>query len=368
MSYLWELKDWPKFHWDSKRVQRHYLAADEAQKRLATLASVLEQSQVDAAEIRALVEEGVATSRIEGEVVDGSRLRSSMLRRMGMDADGLPLATRQTDGLAEILLDTKQHWQAPLTMERLSAWHAALFPTGYGGGLQKIRVAELRGHESMRVVTPKRRGEVVHYVAPPRDGLEAELHAFLDWFNSRAARIGSNGLWLAGVAHLWFVAIHPFEDGNGRLARAITDLAMNEWTHGEPRFYSLSSQILRNRRQYDTQLMITSSGSMDITEWLCWFQDQAAEACKDGERAIQGALAAMRFWTKFADAPLSERQRKVLRRMLDGEFGDGLSRRMYCGAVKVSDATAARDLSQMVKIGCLEQFGAGAGTRYRLAI
>lgn len=310
-----------------------------------------------------LVEDGVTTSAIEGERLELDAVRSSVARHLGLPTAGLPAPSRAVDGLIELLLDATRHFALPLTMQRLLGWQASLFPTGYSG-LHQVRTGALRGNEPMQVISGRIGHERVHFTAPPREGLDVELDRFLAWFNTGSAdpASGLDGLIRAGLAHLWFVTLHPFEDGNGRLARAITDMALSQDERQPMRFFSLSAQILRERESYYDILEGTQRGSVDVTDWLAWFLAQVEASAKAAENTVASTLAKARFWLRHQAANLNERQRKALNRLLDAGrdgFEGGINIRKYMGLTKTSRATAYRELSGLVEKGCLTPTGKG---------
>lgn len=314
-----------------------------------------------------LVEDGVTTSAIEGERLDAAAVRSSVARRLGLSTAGLPAAPRAVNGLVEVLLDATQRHDRRLTRARLFGWQAALFPTGYSG-LRKIRTGALRGKAPMRVVSGRLGRERVHFEAPPRARLEAELERFLTWFGSPPNDL--DGLTRAGLAHLWFVTLHPFEDGNGRLARAITDMALAQ-DDGQPmRAFSLSSQLLRERDAYYAALEGAQRGGLEVTDWLEWFLAQVELAAEAAEVTIADTLAKARFWVRHRTTDLNQRQRKTLNRLLDAGragFEGGINIRKYIGLTKASRVTAYRELAGLVEKGCLEPTGKGGrSSAYRL--
>jgi Fic family protein len=267
-----------------------------------------------------------------------------------------------------VLLDATQHYDRPLTRARLFGWQAALFPTGYSG-LRKIRTGALRGRAAMRVVSGRIGRERVHFEAPPRTRLDAELERFLAWFGAPAHDV--DGLVRGGLAHLWFVTLHPFEDGNGRLARAISDMALAQDERQPMRAFSLSSQILREREAYYAILERTQRGGVDVTAWLAWFLTQvesAAQAAAEG--TIADTLAKARFWLRHHATDLNGRQRKVLNRLLDAGrdgFEGGMNTRKYMGLTRTSRATAYRELAELVEKGCLQPTSKGGrSSGYRL--
>lgn len=330
-----------------------------AQGKVLGAARLLDTSLTLEAVAAILVEDGLTTSAIEGERLDAEAVRSSVARRLGLPTAGLPTPPRPVDGLIDVLLDATRRHDAPLTAQRLFGWQAALFPTGYSG-LHTIRTGELRGDEPMQVVSGGVGREKVHFIAPPRQGLESQLDRFLAWFSDPPAGLG--GLLRAGLAHLWFVTLHPFEDGNGRLARALTDMALSQ-DEGQPmRLFSLSAQILRERESYYDILERTQRGELEVSEWLAWFLAQVEFVATAAEQTVANTLAKARFWLKHPATDLNERQRKALNRLLDagpGGFEGSINTRKYMSLTKTSRATAYRELADLVEKGCLRATGKG---------
>jgi Fic family protein len=366
-SWIWAHPDWPGFRWDQGRLARTLASARLAQGKVLGAIRLFDPKLTLEAVAAVLVEDGVTTSAIEGERLDPAAVRSSVARRLGLPTAGLPAAPRAVQGLVEVLLDATQHHDHPLTRERLCGWQAALFPTGYSG-LRKIRTGTLRGRAAMRVVSGRIGRERVHFEAPPRTRLAAELEGFLAWFGSPPRDV--DGLMRAGLAHLWFVTLHPFEDGNGRLARAITDMALAQDERQAMRGFSLSSQILREREAYYAILERTQRGGLDVTDWLAWFLTQVESAAMAAETTIADTLAKARFWLRHQATDLDERQRKVLNRLLDAGrdgFEGGMNTRKYMGLTRTSRVTAYRELADLVEKGCLEPTGRGGrSSAYRL--
>lgn len=358
-TWIWQQPNWPYFQWDAAVLSPMLARARLAQGKVLGAARLLDEGlNLDAA-AAILVEDGLTTSAIEGERLDLDAVRSSVARRLGLPSAGLPAPQRAVEGLIEVLLDATRRFDAPLTVERLCGWQAALFPTGFSG-LQRIRTGELRGETPMEVVSGPIGREKVHFAAPPRDKLEAELAAFLTWFDGPPAPL--DGLIRAGLAHLWFVTLHPFEDGNGRLARALTDMAIARDERQPMRAFSLSAQILREREGYYAILERTQRGDLDVTDWLAWFLAQVEAAATAAEQTISATLAKARFWLRHQATALNARQRKVLNRMLDagpGGFQGGINTRKYVGLTKASRATAYRELADLVEKGCLAPTGRG---------
>ena len=317
----------------------------------------------------ALLQNAINTSAIEGERLNVESVRSSLAKRLGLDRAGLTASTPQTDGLADLLLDATHNYEEPLTTQRLYRWHKALFPTGQSG-LTPIRVGELRGEESMQVVSGPVGKQTVHFQAPPRQGLEGELDTFVDWFNKSRADAGLDPLLRAGLAHLWFVTLHPFADGNGRLARAITDLALAQAEHHSVRFYAMAAAILANRKDYYRILEATQRDSLAVTAWLEWFLAMLRQTMENALEQIDYVLLKAKFWQRHAQTVLSDRQIKVINRLLDAGpegFEGGLNARKYVGLAKVSKATATRDLADLVEKDCLQRRpGGGRSTSYEI--
>ncbi|NVZ11079.1 Fic family protein [Allochromatium humboldtianum] len=358
-TWIWESPDWPEFRWDAVRIAPCLARARLAQGKVLGAARWLDADLTLEAVAAILVEDGLTTSAIEGEQLDLEAVRSSVARHLGLPTAGLPVPPRAVDGLIDVLLDAVQRHDVPLSVERLFGWQAALFPTGYSG-LHAIRVGTLRGDEPMQVVSGAIGRERVHFIAPPRDGLETRLGGFLDWFNATPDDL--DGLVRAGLAHLWFITLHPFEDGNGRLARAITDMALAQDEGPPMRLFSLSAQIQRERAGYYAILECTQCGGLDVTEWLAWFLAQVEAAATAAEQTVANTLAKARFWLRHQATVLNERQRKVLNRLLDAGpdgFAGGMNTRKYMGLTKTSRATAYRELADLVEKDCLRPTGQG---------
>jgi Fic family protein len=355
--WIWQQPDWPHFRWDQGSLTAVLAGARLAQGKVLGAAQLLDAKLTLEAVAAILVEDGVTTSAIEGERLDVDAIRSSVARHLGLPTAGLPVPSRAADGLIEVLLDATHHFASPLTTERLFGWQAALFPTGYSG-LQKIRAGALRGEEPMQVVSGPVGRERIHFIAPPREKLDLELDRFLAWFNTHPANpaVGLDGLIRTGLAHLWFVTLHPFEDGNGRLARAISDMALAQDECQPMRFFSLSAQILRERESYYDILELTQRGDVDVTGWLAWFLTQIEAAATAAEKTVANTLAKARFWLRHHDTDLNVRQRKALNRLLDAGqdgFEGGINTRKYMSLTKASRATAYRELSELVEKDCL---------------
>ncbi|MBI5938282.1 MAG: Fic family protein [Betaproteobacteria bacterium] len=358
-AWIWQQADWPRFRWDAARLAPPLARARLAQGKVLGAARLLDANLTVEAVAAILVEDGLTTSAIEGERLEPEAVRSSVARHLGLPTAGLPAPPRAVDGLIEVLLDATRRHDAPLTLKRLLGWQAALFPTGRSG-LHAIRVGKLRGDEPMQVVSGGVGKERVHFAAPPRAGLQAEVERFLAWFAAPPA--GLDGLLRAGLAHLWFVTLHPFEDGNGRLARAITDMALSQ-DEGQPmRLFSLSAQILREREGYYDILERTQRGGLEVSGWLAWFLAQVESSANAAEQTVANTLGKARFWLKHQATALNPRQRKALNRLLDAGpdgFEGGINTRKYMSLTKTSRATAYRELADLVEKGCLRPTGKG---------
>jgi Fic family protein len=317
------------------------------------------------ATLQTRTEEVLKSSEIEGEVLDRDQVRSSVARRLGMDIGALTPADRHVDGVVEMILDATERYDMPLTAERLFGWHAALFPTGRSG-MTKITVGAWRNARSgpMQVVSGPIGRERVHYEAPIASRLKKEMRAFLDWFNTENA---IDPVLKAGIAHLWFVTIHPFDDGNGRIARAIADQALARSEKSAQRFYSVSAQIRQERNSYYDILEATQKGDLDITPWLEWFLGCLDRAFGGAETILAVVLTKARFWELHAGASLNDRQRTIINRLLDG-FEGKLTSSKWAMLTKCSQDTALRDIDDLVQRGILTKDAAGGrSTSYSLA-
>lgn len=363
-QWIWQQKKWPGFTWDEGGLSSLLSRARKQQGQLLGAARLLDNSLSLEAQAQILTEDGFNTSAIEGERLDMDSIRSSVARHLGLPTAGLPHPSRSVDGLVDVLLDATREYAAPLDGDRLCRWQAALFPSGQSG-LFPVRTGALRGDEPMRVVSGAASREKIHFEAPPRDVLEREVSRFITWFNAPPKEL--DGLLRAGLAHLWFVTLHPFEDGNGRLARALTDMAICQDEQRPVRLFSLSAQIMRERNAYYNVLERTQRDGLDVTPWLAWFLEQVNGACESAEATVGKVLDKARFWLRHQNIVLNERQRKVLNRLLDAGadgFEGGMNTRKYVSLTKTSRATAYRELADLVEKGCLLQTGAGRSVSY----
>ena len=368
MKYIWQSDSWSDLRWDSKVLLSPLGHARLLQGNLLGRVKRLGFQLGEEAQADILTEEAIKTAAIEGERLNPQMVRSSVARHLGLREAGLIPATRSVDGLVEVILDATQKYGKALSADRLKGWHAALFPSGYSG-LHKIRVGQWRGKEPMQVVSGPMGKERIHFEAPPGETVEAEMRQFLRWWE--LSRKDTDGILRAGLAHLYFVIIHPFEDGNGRIARALTDMALAQDEKLQVRYYSLSSQIMEERRgYYDILEKCTKSDSVDVTKWLVWFLECFERAIRRSDKIIGNVLAKAEFWQQHAQTGLNERQKKVLNRLLDagpGGFEGGLTTRKYVSIAKVSRATAFREISDLLEKKILRQLsGKGRSVHYDL--
>ncbi len=362
--YIYELSDWPNFRWDQEDLSATLAAVRHRQGRLIGRMEGLGFRLREEAVLDTLTQDVLKSSEIEGEILDRDQVRSSIARRLGLDIGALTPADRHLEGVVEMMLDATQKYQEPLTEERLFAWHAALFPTGRSG-MQKITVGGWRDDASgpMRVVSGPIGKERVHYQAPAADQLPVEMAKFVGWFNAPDT---IDPVLKAALAHLWFVTVHPFEDGNGRIARAIADLALARSERSPKRFYSMSAQIQSERSDYYEILERTQKGTLEITPWMRWFLGCLDRAFDGAEVTLASVLRKARFWEAHAGASFNDRQRKVVNRLLDG-FEGKLTSSKWAKLTKRSQDTANRDINDLVHRGILAKDAAGGrSTSYSL--
>ena len=364
--YLWEQPEWPTFSWDDQSLSTLLARVSREHGRLLGRMEALGFELRDEAHLRTLTEDVVKTSEIEGEELEPGQVRSSIARRLGMNVAGLIPSDQQVDGVVEMMLDATGNYENPLTVERLFAWHAALFPTARSG-MQKIKVGEWRDDSEgpMQVVSEPMGHETVHYEAPPAARIRDEVASFLCWFEQPG---DLPPLLISGLAHLWFVTIHPFDDGNGRIARAIADMALARSEKSPRRFYSLSAQIRIERKEYYTILERTQKGDGDVTRWQTWFLECFQRALVGANETLGTVLQKARFWERFAKAALNDRQIKVLNRVLDGLEGK-LTSSKWAKLAKCSQDTASRDITDLIKKGALKKdSGGGRSTSYSIVV
>lgn len=364
-KYIHERKAWPAFRWNRDRLVEQLAAVRHRQGRLIGRMESLGFTLRAEAMLQTLTEDVTKSSEIEGEILDKQQVRSSIARRLGIDVGVLIPADRNVEGIVEMMLDATQKFGAPLTAKRLFAWHASLFPTGHSG-MTRIRTGAWRDDRSgpMQVVSGPVGRERLHYQAPAAPRLSREMREFLAWFNKKKQM---DAVLKAGIAHLWFVTLHPFDDGNGRIARAIADMVLARSENSPQRFYSMSRQILAERNAYYDVLEATQKGDLDITEWLKWFLGCLGRAIDGAETTLASVLQKARFWETYASEHFNERQKKILNRLLD-RFEGKLTSSKWAALGKCSQDTASRDIDELVKRGILVKDAAGGrSTSYSLA-
>jgi len=363
--YIHELSDWPRFKWDREQLAEPLADIRHRQGRLAGHMEALGFNLQKEAVLETLSADVLKSSEIEGEKLNAEQVRSSIARRLGIDIGALKPADRNVEGIVEMMLDATRHYDQPLTAERLFDWQASLFPTGRSG-MHKIRTGAWRDDSTgpMEVVSGPIGKQRVHFQAPAASRLDREMQAFLDWFNTKA---DLDPVLKAALAHLWFVTIHPFDDGNGRIARAIADMALARSENSPQRFYSMSAQIRQERDAYYNMLEQTQQGTLDITPWMEWFLGCLGRAIDGAQITLGSILGKARFWEETAGVPINDRQRLVLNRLLDG-FEGKLTSSKYAQLAKCSHDTALRDILAMVERGILIRNPAGGrSTSYALA-
>lgn len=365
MTYIYQRPGWPELTWDGEALTGPLAAVRHKQgKHLGRMEALGFELRTEA-NLVTLTDEVVKSSAIEGETLNAEEVRSSIARKLGLDVAGLPEPGRGVDGAVEMMLDATRNFDRPLTAERLFGWHAALFPTGRSG-MSPITVGAWRTDETgpMQVVSGPSGKERVHFRAPDAERLAEEMSLFLEWFASPSS---IDPVLKAGVAHLWFVTVHPFDDGNGRIGRAIADMALAQADGTRDRFYSMSSGIEAQRREYYLQLESAQRGSLDITAWLMWFLSCLDRTLEDANQSLVSVLRKARLWQRINPQPVNQRQRKVLNRMLD-DFTGHLTTSKYARLTKCSSDTALRDIRELLGRGILvKNPGGGRSTSYRLA-
>src|SRR5580700_7164625 len=346
--YIHELKGWPRFHWSTEKLAEPLASVRHRQGRLIGHMEALGFDLQQEAVLQTLISDVLKSSEIEGEKLDAGQVRSSIARRLGMDIGALKPADRNVEGVVEMMLDATRHYDTPLTDERLFAWHASLFPTGRNG-MTKIKTGAWRDDNTgpMEVVSGPIGKEKVHFRAPEAKRLDVDMRTFLDWFNTSA---DIDQVLKAAQAHLWFVTIHPFDDGNGRIARAIADMALARSEDSPQRFYSMSAQIREERNAYYDILEDTQKGTMDVTPWMEWFLGCMGRAIGGAQVTLSSVLGKARFWARIKGVQLNDRQRLVINLMLGG-FERKLTSSQYAKRTKCSQDTAHRDILALVDHG-----------------
>ncbi|PYB85964.1 DUF4172 domain-containing protein [Pseudomonas koreensis] len=369
--WIWQQPDWPDFNWQAERLAPLLRECVQMQGRLLGMAGSVGDSMSAQSELDALLQNIVTSSAIEGEQLNVGSVRSSLARRLGLEWIDRDSVSQRSEGLAQLMLDATHGFDEPLTLARLLEWHTWLFPAEEAMfSARPILVGTLRGDEPMQVVSGRLDRPTVHFEAPPRLGLEQQIERFLSWFEASRDQVSLDPLLRAGIAHFWFVTLHPFDDGNGRLTRTITDLALAQGEAQAIRFYAMSASILEDRAGYYRILESSQKTTLDITEWLTWFLQTLLRSLQQAITRIDSVLGKTRFWQAHRESDLSAEQIKVLNRLLDGGergFEQGLSAGQYQAVAKVSKATATRHLAELLDKGCLQRLpGGGRSTRYKI--
>ncbi|TPV28837.1 Fic family protein [Pantoea anthophila] len=367
IHWIWQQADWPHFHWQDAVLLPRLRHLQQQRGLLLGRASLHPDSESQT--LDTLLSNILSSSAIEEERVNVQSVRSSLARRLGVTEEQPWPVSDRSEGLAAMMLDAINNRSQPLTMERLYQWHHWLFPADEWT-VQRLSVGMLRGSEPMQVVSGRIDRPTVHFEAPPRDGLEPQLAQFIAWFNQSQQDVMLDPLLRAAICHLWFVTLHPFDDGNGRITRALTDLALAQADSQSIRLYAMSPAILAHRADYYRILEQTQKGDTDITRWLVWFLDILDESLQQAMSVIDRTQIKARFWLRYQGTGLSQEQVKVLNRLLDGGeqgFEQGISASQYQKVAKVSKATATRHLADLVEKGCLYRLeGGGRSTRYQV--
>lgn len=350
--WIWQDEKWPNFRWNAGKVQAQLSEARILQGKLLGIVESFNEQTREQMNLRALTDEMITTSAIEGSIIDRDSVRSSIYHRLGIDKAGIKgNPDRYVEGLLDIMLDAAENHDQPLSLERLCQWHAALFPTGYSG-MHKILVGQLRGEGEMKIISGRGNKQITHYIAPPHEKLKEEIEKFLHWFNEESRnRDKIDGIIRSAIAHLWFERIHPFDDGNGRIGRPIIDMVLAQDEKLSTRFYSISSAIMEDRKSYYQALDKVTTGSMDVTVWVEWFIKCFIKAIEMTFENIETALQKSKYWQLHSASEINERQQKVLNKMLDkgpGNYIGGITTRKYVNITKISRATAYRELADLV--------------------
>lgn len=368
--WIWQQDSWPKFTWSGETLAPLLREVTQLQGTLLGKAGAIPEQRNKETNLDALLRNIIQSSAIEGENLNVESVRSSLAKRLGLKEAGLTPATAKTEGLAELLLDATENYAKPLTLERLYQWHRYLFPEKEDDAftLTTINVGGLRGEEPMQVVSGPHQKRTLHFEAPPRKGLEEQLNTFLDWMAASENDKLLDPILRAAQAHLWFITLHPFDDGNGRLARAITDYALAQAEHQAIRFYAMAASIMENRKGYYDILQATQKGGTDITAWMQWFLETFKHTLQAALARIDFVLAKTRFWQTHAQDGLNLQQIKVLNRLLDAGpdgFRGGLTASKYINLAEVSKATATRHLQDLLDKHCIvKRQGGGRSTSY----
>lgn len=358
--YIHQLKNWTQFQWEEEAFINLLSEVRHLQGRLMGKVEILGFQLKDEANLETLIQDVVQTSEIEGEILSPEKVRSSIATRLGLENSGLEHSDRHIDGVVEMMLDATQNINKILDAERLFGWHSALFPTGRSG-FYKIEVAQWRTG-AMQVVSGGMGKEIVHYEAPKAELLEEEMKNFIDWFN---ADTKLDPILKASIAHLWFVTIHPFDDGNGRIARAIADMQLSKADGVNQRFYSMSAEIRKQRKSYYSILEQTQKADRDITNWIVWFLECLKEAILASNTIIDKVVQKHQFWANNAGAISNDRQKKMLKKLMD-DFKGNLTTSKWAKMAKTSQDTALRDITDLVNKGILEKANSGGRSTHYL--
>lgn len=363
MRYIYQNTDWHSFRWCGDKIQNLLLEIKKSQGYLLGKMDSLGFDVKNNALLQILTENIIKSSEIEGQILDKHLVRSSIAKRLGIDIGGETPVSRDIEGVVEMMLDATQNYSAEMTKDRLIGWHAALFPTGYSG-MYKINVGNYRTDElgPMQVISGYEGKEKIHYEAPPASILENEMDEFLNYINTNNEY---DSLIKAGIVHLWFVILHPFDDGNGRIARALTDMILARSDDSKFRFYSMSSQIQKNRKSYYEVLEKTQKGSMDITNWLLWFLENLLIAIQSSGEITDKVLQKAEFWQKNSNLVFNERQIKVLNRFMDN-FEGNLTTTKWAKMCNCSQDTASLDINDLIAKKIMKKVGKGRATHYLL--
>ena len=369
-QWIWQYENWTDFVWDEVRLQPKLRECWKLLGQLLGFTQNLNVVDYQQSSLNMLLNNIISSSAIEGEQLNRQSVRSSLAKRLGLSLQNPYPTSDRSEGVSEITFDALQNWEQDLDLERLLHWHSCLFPYSEKS-LHSVLVGTLRGDDPMQVVSGRIEQPKVHFEAPPRFGLEQQLEDFIQWFNQSRHDQILDPLLRAGICHLWLLTLHPFDDGNGRMTRALTDLALAQADQQTIRLYAVSAAILEKRQQYYQMLEQSQKGSSDITEWLVWFLDLLIFTLVQSLQKINRTLEKTRFWAAYGELNLSEAQRKVLNRLLDGGkkgFEQGINAGQYQKVAKVSKATATRHLSDLLEKGILTKTESGGrSTRYQIA-
>lgn len=357
-TYIWQSHNWPDFRWDSAVLVDPLSRISEKQGRLNGIMAMLGFDRKGTMRLEALTDDLLGSSEIEGVTLNPKSVRSSIGRRLGIEESGMLSADHYVEGLVDVMMDAVNNCNAPLTKERLFSWHSALFPTGRSG-MYKITVGSWRvGGEPMQVVSGAMGKEKIHYQAPDSKAVPNEMQRFTEWLNNTDL----NPLLAAAIAHLWFVSIHPFDDGNGRICRTITDMILSRASGEKIRYYSMSAEINRNKKQYYDMLESSQKGGMDITSWILWFLKILETAIENALLKVSRTVDKAQYWERFRHEDVNERQRKIVNRLWDG-FEGKLTSSKWAKMCGCSQDTAQRDISDLIRRGMLRDSGEGGRSK-----